>query len=109
MSVPWLQPTDLDSLRLSSSCPLCGQRYQGESTRVLDEAEEGFLLHVQCRQCSGSVIAMVVQGKLGPNAIGILTDMTAEDLEQSRHQAPLSADDILDLHTLVSASDFRFL
>lgn len=75
---------------------------------MIDEADEGVLLHVHCPSCTSSVIAVVTQGKLGSSAVGILTDLSAEELEHQRSHGPLTARDILHLHTQLQSSDLSF-
>lgn len=75
---------------------------------MIEEADEGVLLHVHCANCTSSVIAVVTHGRLGSSAVGILTDLSAEELEHQRAHGPLTARDILHLHTQLQSPDLNF-
>lgn len=85
-------------LRLVSSCPLCGKRYDQNCASVIEEHKNMFLLHIQCNKCKGSVVSSMMSGQIGVSSIGLITDLTSDDVVKFRHRSLISGDDVLELH-----------
>lgn len=94
--------TPQDQLRLISSCPLCHTHYNPWQTRILEERDDAHLIYLQCRKCGSAVVAVVLTGWFGVSSIGVVTDLTSEDVLRFKQSAPISADDVLDVHELLS-------
>lgn len=85
--------------RLISNCPLCQSIYQPASTRVLVAREDAHLVHLECGQCGCGIVALVINNLMGVSSVGLLTDLTPEDVLKFRHTDSVSADDVIELHT----------
>ena len=88
-----------NGVRLISNCPLCQTIYRPASTRVLVTREDAHLVHLKCSQCGCGIVALVVNNLLGISSVGLLTDLTPEDVLKFRHTDSVSADDVIELHT----------
>jgi predicted DCC family thiol-disulfide oxidoreductase YuxK len=86
------------SVRLISHCPLCHAFYQPTAARVLAEHDDTHLIHLECTACGGAIIAVIVANLVGVQSMGLVTDLTPEDILRLRSAAPVSPDNILDLH-----------
>ncbi|MBI5230015.1 MAG: hypothetical protein HY981_01815 [Candidatus Magasanikbacteria bacterium] len=84
-----------EDLRLVSVCPLCKAKKEAIKTQVVDENEEAHLLHMQCGECGSAVVAVVVHASSGLNSVGMLTDLTYDDVLKFRAAAPIEIDNIL--------------
>ncbi len=84
--------------RLISNCPLCQSIYQPASTRVLIAREDAHLVHIKCGQCDCAIVAVIVNNLMGISSIGLLTDLTPEDVLKFRSTDSVSADDVIELH-----------
>jgi hypothetical protein len=101
-----------DGLRMISFCPLCETNYNPMEARVLGEKEDGHLLHIRCRKCWNSILALVLVSNAGVSSIGLITDLTYDDVRKfSSRDQTVSTDDVIAVHQLLSdesqdSSDF---
>ncbi|MDP3986080.1 MAG: hypothetical protein Q8P77_01450 [Candidatus Veblenbacteria bacterium] len=87
-----------DALRLISYCPLCESSYNPLRARVLEEREDAHLLHIQCASCGSSVVALLFTSAAGPTSIGLVTDLTSDDVLRFKDQAVITTDEVMALH-----------
>lgn len=52
---------------------------------------------------------VVTLTEIGINSVGIITDMTSEDVLRFQHEAPISADTCLALHDALEHNPEQFL
>ena len=96
-----------DGLRLVSYCPLCEAEFNPMEARVLGEDGEAHLLHVRCRACSNAVLALVLVTKAGVSSIGLVTDLSYDDVVKFRQGGRVVTDDVIDVHTSLSDGTFE--
>lgn len=87
-----------EGLKLVSFCPVCETRYHSIEARVLAGAGETQLLHVQCRKCQHSILALVHVNQAGASSVGLLTDLCYEDVVRFRTRSTVSIDDVIATH-----------
>ena len=88
-------------IRVVSNCPICGSRYKSEQTKVLEERGDAHLIHVQCQRCRGSVVAVIVRSPIGLNSVGLVTDLTADDVLKFKDNAAITENDCLQIHQIL--------
>ncbi len=95
------QPSDRwnDGLRLVSYCPVCETRYLSMEAQLLAENGGTRLLHVRCRKCQHSILALVLVNQVGASSVGLLTDLSYEDVLKFRSNRLVSVNDVIDTHT----------
>lgn len=91
-----------ERMRVMQSCPMCNTEYKNGGVRVAQEDGGASLVHVSCSNCCGSLMAIVVESGVGVSSVGMITDMSYDDLVRFHNEAPVSADDCLHLHTLLN-------
>lgn len=96
-----------DGLRLISYCPLCEASYNPLRARVLDERDEAHLVHIQCSQCGSSIVALIMSSALGITSVGLVTDLTGDDVLRFKDESPLDADEVLQVYELLTARAAR--
>lgn len=96
---------NFENLRVISSCPICNARYHTAEIRVLEERADAQLVYLQCRKCRSSVLAVVLANPLGVSSVGLVTDLSGDDVLKFRHQNVLSGDDVLDVHLTLQRPD----
>lgn len=80
-------------------CPVCETTFRSEDVTTVRETEEITLLHASCHKCQSSVMVGIVGPDLGvATSIGMLTDLTKEDIERFSSTDKVSVDDVLDFH-----------
>ena len=87
-----------EGLKLVSFCPVCETRYHPMQARVLAGQGEIQLLHVQCRKCQNSILALVHVNQAGASSVGLLTDLCYEDVVRFRTSPTVSIDDVIATH-----------
>lgn len=86
-----------------SFCPLCETNYNPMEARVLGEKEDGHLLHIRCKKCWNSILALVMVSNAGVSSVGLVTDLTFEDVRKFSHRdAPVTIDDVIAVHELMA-------
>jgi hypothetical protein len=95
-------------------CPVCGQKYTADQTKVIDGAEEKpltgrhILVHTDCLKCKSSVVFSIAID--GPEifSVGMVTDLTSQDTSKFKNSRPISADEVLATHEFLRTFDGDF-
>jgi len=90
-------------LRVLTACPFCHTSYSIRAARVLAQKDDGHVVHIECRSCGGSIVALILAGGLGIQSVGVVTDLTRGEVEKYSQHQPVSVDDIVDLHRAINA------
>ena len=86
-----------------SFCPLCETNYNPMEARVLGEKEDGHLLHIRCKKCWNSILALVLVSNAGVSSVGLITDLTFDDVQKfSGRDTTVTTDDVIAIHQLLS-------
>ncbi len=93
-----------DTLRLISYCPLCESSYNPLRAKVLEEKDDAHLLHIQCSSCGSSVVALLFTSGTGPTSIGLVTDLTSEDVLRFKDESIVSTDEVISVHQFLFPS-----
>lgn len=90
-----------DGMRLISACPVCNQAYDPVAAQVIEEKDTLHLLHIQCKSCGGNVVSVVFSDGFGVSSMGLVTDLTAEDVVGFKDAPPIVVDDVMEMHRLL--------
>ena len=66
--------------------------------RVIDEREDKHLMHIRCKKCAHSILALVLVSGTGVSSMGLLTDLTFDDVLKFRDAQPITVDDVIAFH-----------
>ena len=91
-----------EGIKLISYCPLCNTQYNPLAARVLDEREDAHLVHIKCKSCNSSIVALVLNGAIGISSVGLVTDLTSDDVLKFKDAKEVTSNDVLDLHSELS-------
>lgn len=93
-------------LEVLLDCPVCNFKYEPDSVKVVDGRQNVLLVHVTCGNCKTSSLALVSKNTSGMTAVtmGMLTDLDYEEAGWMLEQAPITADEVLDIHQAVDIS-----
>jgi len=95
---PYLQG---EGLKLISYCPLCNSQYNPMTAKILEEREDAHLIHIECRRCNSSIIALILTGGIGISSVGLVTDLTSDDVLKFKDMEEINSDDVLTLHNVL--------
>lgn len=90
-----------EGLKLIAHCPLCNTQYNPMMAKILEEREDAHLMHVECRKCGSSIVALVLAGGLGVSSVGLITDLTSEDVVKFKNTRDVRSDDVIELHAIL--------
>jgi len=93
-----------DSLKIVSYCPLCETHYNPMEAKILETRDDAHLIHVQCRRCFSSIIVLVSANHSGMMSVGMVTDLSAEDVLRFRGSERVTCDDVLNFHELIHSN-----
>lgn len=95
--LPMMNPNE--NIRVVSYCTLCNTQYNPVSARIIEEKEGAHLIHIQCRKCGSSIVALIMAGAMGISSIGLLTDLSSDDAVRIKNGEPVTSDDVLLLYS----------
>ncbi|MFC1721424.1 hypothetical protein ACFL0Z_00740 [Patescibacteria group bacterium] len=91
------QPNDSE-VKLVSACPLCRKQYKLDEAYIVDEQQGAYLLHTECKNCGSSIVATLVAGRHAVSSMGLVTDLTSEDVSKFMESETVTCDDVIDCH-----------
>ena len=94
----------------SFTCPACGRRYRGSKIRLLAERDGLFFVDLDCARCGSHTVAIVtVEIDETSASITDISDLSLADglpehlgEELPAGAAPVTADDVLEMHEFLS-------
>lgn len=95
-----------EGMRLIQQCPLCEAVYEPLEIKVLDEREGMHLVHVTCKKCSHSVVALIMNQPNGLSSMGLITDAEPEDLARLKTNDSVNWDDCIAWHNFLKEDQF---
>jgi len=95
-----------DTLKMLSYCPLCNKEHPSSDANMLGTEGDMCVWHIRCRFCSNSMLALVLKNKDLVSSLGIVTDLSCEDVSRIVRQSSVSLDDVLRTHITMSSSQY---
>lgn len=86
-------------------CPLCGARYTSYDAKIVSEKEGAYLLHTNCSQCGSSVVVTLVANQLGISSVGLVTDLTFEDVVKFKDEERIEDNELLEAYNFLEEWD----
>lgn len=87
-----------DGSSLVTHCPVCNLRYDPVEARVLEESDNAHLFYIRCRHCQAAVLAVVTVSSSGISSVGLVTDLTSDDVIRFKSAKPITCDDVIEVH-----------
>jgi len=97
-----------EGLKLMNQCPVCQRQYSEREAKILEEQAGAHLVHITCPHCHNCILAVVVVSQLGMSTVGMVTDLTASDVQRLRARQPVSEDELLGFHQILKTNQFNF-
>lgn len=89
---------NIDAASITSYCALCNVSFTPQEVSVIGEGDKTQLLHVSCNHCASSIVLLLLMSELGSGSVGLITDLTEEDVRKFKDEEPISTDDVLSLY-----------
>ena len=94
-----------DTNQLISRCPLCNAGYRMEDAQIIEASDESSSVYVECPRCKSSIMAVVAMSGMGMISLGMVTDMTREDIDKFRLSPSVSGNELLEMIQLLKRQD----
>jgi hypothetical protein len=98
-----------DGLKLISYCPSCENRMNPMQAHLLGEDDETQLLHVTCGECKNAILAVVLTNQSGMSSVGLMTDLSFEDVPRFQNKPGITIDDVIDIHAFLEGDTWKSL
>ena len=82
-------------------CPVCSHEYVQSDFVLVGEQAGKTTFHVTCTQCKSSLFIVMQMKSFGVLHVGILTDLSSQEVKQFFSQETISADQVLDTHAFL--------
>lgn len=93
------KPQPNEVLRFLGNCPVCSRKYRLRDTKIIRQEGDSVVVHADCSECLSSAMFTIVSSSMGLiTTVGMMTDLTKQDVESLDHASTVSADDVLRLH-----------
>ncbi len=87
-----------NSLKAISECPVCRKKHFAADIKLIEESENGHLLHIRCKECQASLLVLVSLSESGMNLIGVLTDLSGDEVKKYLDSPAIDSEQILNLY-----------
>ena len=87
-----------EGLKLISFCPLCQAKQGAMEASTVEETADNHLVHLHCRQCQSSILALVTVTPMGLSSIGMITDLSVADARRFKESEPIDFDEVIALN-----------
>ncbi len=95
------------SLKFISRCPVCNSDYKSEAIKLFANESEAKFVHFTCESCQSHFMAMVMTLPKGISTVGMITDLSFQDVQKLHNISPLSIDEIIEGRQFIYSSDFK--
>jgi hypothetical protein len=95
-----------EALKFINRCPICSATYELEKARLFAESDVAHLVHFTCAKCQSYFVAMVVVVGRGLSSVGMITDLSFDDVSKLYRTSPLTTDEVIEGYETVHSNTF---
>lgn len=95
-----------EGIKLISFCPLCQAKQEKMNISVLEKNDSARLIHLECQNCRAAILALVMVSPAGLNSLGMITDLSAEEVLKFKDLEALEPDELLEFYELRKKDKF---
>ena len=93
-------------VKILSRCPICHDVYNSIDAKIIGSDGDTRLLHVRCNQCANSLLALVMIQNGAASSVGLVTDLSYEDVLRFKRSNYVNIDDVIGLNEQMSETSF---
>ncbi len=90
-----------ESIKIISNCPACDLPYNSLEAKILKENGQSHLLYIKCRHCLSSLIALITFSAYGISSLGLITDLSGQEISRHQEESPLTSEELLESYSLL--------
>lgn len=89
--------------KLIDSCVHCSANGQQLDMHTINRSMDSELVHIRCASCQGALVALLFT--TGPliNSVGLITDLSRDDVSRFQEADALTEDDLLGIHRMLTS------
>jgi hypothetical protein len=95
-----------EALKFINRCPICSSLYDTNDAKLFSRNETATLVHLTCNKCSSYFVAMVLLMGQGVSSVGMITDLSFDDVKRLYNTQPFTTDEIIDAHEEMQTNTF---
>lgn len=92
--------------QIPETCPNCSHRFNRAEASIIGNKGNSILIHITCPKCKISVISSVSLSNAGVMTVGMLTDLSKEDLSMLKEDNAITVDDVIDMHEYIEKKGY---
>ncbi|MBU1921930.1 hypothetical protein KKD84_01750 [Patescibacteria group bacterium] len=95
-----------ENLKILTKCPFCSANMEKLDVRLLQDMDDRQMVHIHCAACLGSMIALFLLAGPGIASIGLVTDLSFDDVVKFNKNDKIGLDDVLKTHEFLKSPRF---
>lgn len=95
-----------ENSKVVTYCPICNLKFDLLKAQIVQENEEAHLIYSKCSKCKSNIVAVVFYNDVGLSSIGMVTDLSFDELTDLKERSKIELDDILDFHLRLKRKNF---
>ena len=93
----------INNLEYLTKCPLCNEAYDNSELIILEEEEKRTTIHLTCRGCKSSMLAVITVSQAGIVSMGMVTDINKDEARSLYNNDAISSDKVIEVHERLKA------
>ncbi|MBW6440610.1 hypothetical protein K0B03_01085 [Patescibacteria group bacterium] len=85
-------------MQIMTKCPLCDYKYEKKDIKVMNSKEGVVTLYLNCKNCQGSIMMLIMTGAFGITSISMTSDIMEDDFKSIEEHSCVEYDDVLEMH-----------
>ena len=95
-----------EALKFINRCPICSSVYNASSAKLFSRSDQATLVHLTCTNCASYFVAMVLLVGQGVSSVGMVTDLSFNDVKRLYQSEPLTTDEMIEAHEELQKNNF---
>ena len=96
-------------LKILNRCPVCDADYNLDEKNILDKAGGAHLIHVTCKKCGNSLLAMLMSTQIGISSVAMVTDLSDMDVIRIKNKKQISEEELFSFHKVINNNINNFI
>jgi len=94
-----------DNSSFITHCPVCNFRFDPIEAKIIQEGQKAHLVYIKCQHCKSAVLALIIANNLGISSVGLVTDLSIEDVLRFKNAKAVTPDDVIELHQFINSKE----